>query len=452
MSFSIVNNQELLLSEEKDVVYRILGWYSDSPLKKKELSESVKRNNQINPAQINFKLPYVAGVNNCVTRDGSVAPTGPIGSSTSCSDLGQHSYPAATDFDTPNNSNEQTLAVAAGTVTSVIYGNTGYGNHVIITHADNYRTLYGHFFSIAVTQGQQVAQGCYLGYEGTTGNSSGDHIHFEYEYPGGSGNLYATFDECGCIPHRGYSYTSGNSLNPCSGPPPPPPLNDNCSGAQTLTSTVNCVQTAGDIAASTASGIAQSSCDGFSAPALQDVWYQFVATATTHTITITPGGDFDAVLSLYSSCSAGGEIGCADNGAPGIVEIINATGLVIGNTYYVRVYDYGSLAPTTSTFDICVTEPNATTGTTEIGSTASSFYVYPNPSDGIILHGKIADADASTMSVKIYGMVGREVFSKQIIIQGGEFSLLFDEHLKMGMYMLVGIANDKQYVQRILVR
>ncbi|MES2590242.1 MAG: peptidoglycan DD-metalloendopeptidase family protein [Bacteroidota bacterium] len=226
--YSLEKREEILLSETPGENIQALGWYSNEPLKKKQLLDPNE-----NIAQLNFKLPWVSGLNYCVTRDGSNAAPGSAGSSSSCSNLGPHSYPSATDFDTPNNADDKVLAVAAGTVTSVVYSNTGYGNCIVITHSDGYRTRYGHNKSIAVTQGQQVQQGCYISIEGTTGNSSGDHIHFEYEYPGGSGNLYATFSDCGgCVPHRGYSYTSTNSLQSCNTINPPP--------APTVSSTNTC--------------------------------------------------------------------------------------------------------------------------------------------------------------------------------------------------------------------
>lgn len=216
MVYTIETSEETLLSEEVGTMHQALGWYTNEPLNKQRAAAPSANS----VAQLSFKLPWVGGLTYCVTRDGSNAPPGPAGSSTSCANLGAHSYAAATDFDTPNNADEKILAVAAGTVTSVIYSSTGYGNHVIITHSDNYRTRYGHLKSIAITQGQQVQQGCYIGIEGTTGNSSGDHLHLEYETPGGGANVYATFSDCGgCVPHRGYSYTSANSVSPCTAPP-----------------------------------------------------------------------------------------------------------------------------------------------------------------------------------------------------------------------------------------
>lgn len=55
----------------------------------------------------------------------------------------------------------------------------GYGNYVIIGHNARFATLYGHFQSIAVSTGQEVEQGQIIGYEGTTGWSTGPHLHFE---------------------------------------------------------------------------------------------------------------------------------------------------------------------------------------------------------------------------------------------------------------------------------
>ncbi|MEW6470636.1 MAG: peptidoglycan recognition family protein, partial [Bacteroidota bacterium] len=125
------------------------------------------------------------------------------------------------------------------------------------------------------------------------------------------------------------------------GPPPPPPANDNCSAAQTLTPNTTCVSTSGDLVNATTSGLAKASCDASSSSSLNDVWYKFTATATSHTITLTPSSGLDGVLGLYTSCN-GGQIGCSDNGGgKGGVEKITATGLTVGSTYFLRVYPYG---------------------------------------------------------------------------------------------------------------
>jgi murein DD-endopeptidase MepM/ murein hydrolase activator NlpD len=74
-------------------------------------------------------------------------------------------------------------AAAAGTV---IYAGwmEGYGNLVIIDHGGGLATAYGHQSSIAVANGQSVSQGQVIGYVGSTGHSTGPHLHFEVRVNG----------------------------------------------------------------------------------------------------------------------------------------------------------------------------------------------------------------------------------------------------------------------------
>jgi len=64
------------------------------------------------------------------------------------------------------------------------YQDWGYGYHVIIEHADGSRTLYGHLSDIWVGQGQYVSQGEGIGALGSTGYSTGPHLHFEIHIGG----------------------------------------------------------------------------------------------------------------------------------------------------------------------------------------------------------------------------------------------------------------------------
>ncbi|HYF32845.1 MAG TPA: M23 family metallopeptidase [Chitinophagaceae bacterium] len=70
-------------------------------------------------------------------------------------------------------------ATAAGVIR--IAGNlgNGYGNHVVINHGYGYETLYGHMFRINVRTGKQVKRGEIIGYVGSTGKSTGPHVHYE---------------------------------------------------------------------------------------------------------------------------------------------------------------------------------------------------------------------------------------------------------------------------------
>ena len=56
---------------------------------------------------------------------------------------------------------------------------SGYGNHVIINHGYGYETLYGHMSKIKSRNGQKVKRGEVIGYIGSTGKSTGPHLHYE---------------------------------------------------------------------------------------------------------------------------------------------------------------------------------------------------------------------------------------------------------------------------------
>jgi murein DD-endopeptidase MepM/ murein hydrolase activator NlpD len=75
-----------------------------------------------------------------------------------------------------------TPIIAADTgVISFYPGYYGYGNYIIIVHGNGYSTLYGHLsrFNSSMSSGQIIARGDVIGYEGSSGNSTGPHLHFE---------------------------------------------------------------------------------------------------------------------------------------------------------------------------------------------------------------------------------------------------------------------------------
>ena len=76
-------------------------------------------------------------------------------------------------------------AAASGTVTLAKTGyGGGYGNHIIISHGNGVQTLYGHCSSLCVEQGAHVSQGQLIAKMGSTGNSTGNHLHFEVRVNG----------------------------------------------------------------------------------------------------------------------------------------------------------------------------------------------------------------------------------------------------------------------------
>ena len=98
---------------------------------------------------------------------------------------GEITYHGGTDIAAPGGT--PILAAADGTV-SIANGTDSwggsYGYHVKIGHADSFETLYAHCSSICVTEGQQVKQGEVIAYVGTTGSSTGNHLHFEVRQNG----------------------------------------------------------------------------------------------------------------------------------------------------------------------------------------------------------------------------------------------------------------------------
>ncbi|MBI1862654.1 peptidoglycan DD-metalloendopeptidase family protein [Candidatus Microgenomates bacterium] len=82
-------------------------------------------------------------------------------------------------LDIANNALPPVLASDTGTVIFAGCISTGYGCHVIINHGNGYQTLYGHLSQILVSPGQAVSQGKQIGFMGSTGRSTGPHLHFE---------------------------------------------------------------------------------------------------------------------------------------------------------------------------------------------------------------------------------------------------------------------------------
>lgn len=82
-------------------------------------------------------------------------------------------------IDIANRAAPNVLAADSGTVVTSGWTNVGYGYHVIIDHGNGYRTLYAHLSKLYVVSGQTVARGNAIGQMGSTGRSTGTHLHFE---------------------------------------------------------------------------------------------------------------------------------------------------------------------------------------------------------------------------------------------------------------------------------
>ena len=83
-----------------------------------------------------------------------------------------------TGIDVPAPSGTPIQACKSGVVTTSTYNNS-YGNYVVVSHSDGTSTLYAHMSRRNASKGQTVSQGQVIGYVGTTGSSTGNHLHLE---------------------------------------------------------------------------------------------------------------------------------------------------------------------------------------------------------------------------------------------------------------------------------
>jgi murein DD-endopeptidase MepM/ murein hydrolase activator NlpD len=216
--YEIATGKETSIIKNTNHAYQVTGWLTDA------LGQSDAKNNAALAAAVtvNYRLPWNAtGAQSgyYVSRHGTPAPTLPHTPTgpriTDFDGIQNHSY-AALDFATSLTSDQIVRASASGTV--VFAGDCGvgcgYGNLVVIKHDDGLHTYYGHFKTIFVQAGACVGLGQSLGYEGTTGQSSGDHIHFEWRDANRNASLLKTFADVG-QPRQGFYYVSNTPIQSC---------------------------------------------------------------------------------------------------------------------------------------------------------------------------------------------------------------------------------------------
>ncbi len=88
-------------------------------------------------------------------------------------------------IDMSNRAGPAVVASDGGTV--IVAGwpdNYGYGNRVVVDHGNGYQSLYAHLSNIYVSNGQRISRGQTVGQMGSTGRSTGTHLHFEIHYKG----------------------------------------------------------------------------------------------------------------------------------------------------------------------------------------------------------------------------------------------------------------------------
>ncbi len=132
------------------------------------------------------------------------------------------------------------------------------------------------------------------------------------------------------------------------------PSNNNCSGAISLPVNSSCIETTGTTLNAT------QTIAGCTGVANDDVWYSFVASQASIQIQVTGSTGFNPVVQVFSGmCGSGPSLGCINATGNGGVELVNLSSLVVGSTYWFRVYHFDATAPATPTFTICIT-PQAT--------------------------------------------------------------------------------------------
>jgi len=120
-----------------------------------------------------------------------------------------HSPQNSVDFNRLNDIGDTVVAAKAGTVTRVANeGNTSYGRWIEISHGSGYTTRYAHLSVQSVHVGQSVAQGQKIGNVGSTGGSTGPHLHYEQRRNGVA--IRASFNNTGALYFGTKNYTSQN--------------------------------------------------------------------------------------------------------------------------------------------------------------------------------------------------------------------------------------------------
>lgn len=165
-------------------------------------------------AVLSLGLLLVAGVTVSAPPPAEAAPLFqlpfPCGQQWSGQTRTNHNPQRSIDFNRPNDLGDPVVASAAGTVTTVRnLGNTSYGRYVVISHGDGWTTYYAHLDSWSVSVGQRVSMGQRIGTVGSTGGSSGPHLHFEQRRNGTAQSI--RFNGAGVLYWGTRTYSSNNA-------------------------------------------------------------------------------------------------------------------------------------------------------------------------------------------------------------------------------------------------
>lgn len=124
------------------------------------------------------------------TGSPSAAPTGKFGWPAPGRSVTQGVRAGHIAIDVDCEGNQSLFAAESGTVASAGWSG-GYGNRIVLSHGGGIQTLYGHFAKLYVSAGQSVNRGQAIGQCGTTGYSTGTHLHFEVRVGGRAVNPWS---------------------------------------------------------------------------------------------------------------------------------------------------------------------------------------------------------------------------------------------------------------------
>ncbi len=150
-----VTDKEDVLAKRKSEVTQTKAQYEQSKEKAEVYRASLAKTRQ---------APVTKGQYNLTARFGDTS--------------GRWSSGVHTGLDFAAPSGTDVMAAASGTVVSTGYAGA-YGNQIIIDHGGGWQTTYNHLSSIKTSTGQKVSTGDHIGDVGSTGNSTGSHLHFE---------------------------------------------------------------------------------------------------------------------------------------------------------------------------------------------------------------------------------------------------------------------------------
>lgn len=176
----------------------ILKFFAGDLFGKVEEKHTVYFEDETKVSEPVYKEEKVIGVSNFTSNSFVLPLSGRI-----TSDFGIRNDPfdgkkarhEGTDIAAPKGT--QIVAAAGGTVSYVGYDDDGYGKYLKITHSDKVMTLYAHCSEILVSKGDSITAGQTIALVGSTGQSTGNHLHFEIRIDGKAVNAmwYLNYNE-----------------------------------------------------------------------------------------------------------------------------------------------------------------------------------------------------------------------------------------------------------------